>query len=62
MKNTPKYEIGDIVYLKPDSLKVVVSAINDFKTPPDYSYYYHTTTSEAGTYRRTGTANEKLIY
>ena len=33
---TPKYEIGDVVYLKPDSTKVVIIMVHTIKTTPEY--------------------------
>lgn len=36
VKVIPKYEVGDVVYLKPDSTKVVIITVYIIKTTPEY--------------------------
>jgi len=65
---TPRFAEGDIAYLKPDSLKVVVTSVatsvykGQQKTVHTYYYYYHVTTAEDGTYKKTGRQNEKFFH
>jgi len=57
----PRFNEGDVVYLKQDSLLVVITGINPFPTVPKYYYAYYTSGKD-GIFRKTGTISEKLIY
>lgn len=61
---TSRFNEGDIAYLKPDSLKVVITSCatsvykGQKRTSHLYYYYYHVTTIEDGTFRKTGRHGE----
>jgi len=62
VKVIPKFSVGDVVYLKPDSLAVVITGMNPYPTVPKYSFSYYASNEKMGTFRKTGTVSEKLIY
>ncbi len=61
-----RFEIGDVAHLKPDSLQVVIEQKWTYgrkgNTTYHYSYYYHVTTAEEGTFRRSGRKAEIFFY
>ena len=57
-----KYNIGEVVYLKPDSLKVVIVEINYAHKPPKYKCEYNNTRDNGSTFRDYDYVTETSIY
>ena len=65
---SPRFAAGDIAYLKPDSLRVVITDVltsvykGQRRTVHTYNYYFHTTSLDNGTFRKTGRKSEVYFY